>query len=552
VGEKKNLMQVQAKYAKLQQEAVTRFRSKFHAQTDFTKDKKFLREHGGRVVSADELFQSEEKKQLAKEIMSVSGKLIRLQQEHTKVPSNVQLVAAAKEALKQIPKYSFEEDNQFVVSSRVLKTAIHFRIPPGLSPDDPINRALDIYIRHTYMFDAKVAASFVSYVGALQPTNAPALLKAVAPRLIELASEFLVHECSAILTTFARSRVFDAALATAVSENVLHYALDAQVTDIVRAAAAVVRISTKETCGEFFKNLTPILKDRFEELTTKDVIALTKAFGRLGQCDRRLSNSLAQKALRNLSELSAMDIAEMMHAFQRFNIKHEPFMRRCAMRQLLLVQEEEKHTIQSISLTLSAISHFHLKEHDVFTSLGEKLSDLLSRETISGYHCATILHSFARNRTTILPKLFQTLLERFEIEARRSNGSSSDQSQVDRLSGYSFASIFYSISVLELHKYHQNFDAIRGIVVALFDGGEARLEELHGNVIWFEMMSEAVKRMITPAAGAAGEGFGAAAVVLPGGLESALKPLIDRFGPRSSVRSLGSERPAGGATTKDR
>ena len=467
-------MKAQQRYQKLQQDAVTKFRSRFHAQSDFTKDRNYIRNNGKTFADP---FRGEEKHELFSQVVAQSKRLTTMLEEHTKMPSNTNLEASARTLLQNFPHYSYDDDTKFITSSRILRTAVHFKIPP--TEGSAVDRAIQIYARHTYMFDARVAASFLSYIGGLNPPNAQSILKTTAPRIIELAADFYVSECAAMLTTFAKFRVTDEEqLAKVLSENVVNYADCAQMNELSRAAFAIVRIGGAHT-KSVMEKLTPVFSSKVDEMNVKDLTTVCRAYGRNNYIDRRFSNKLAIHALRKFTELSALDVAEIMHAFHLMNRKNEPFLRRCAMKQLRTLDSQ---TAQSISYTLSTLAHFKLPEHDVFRILGEQLETVMDKEGISALHCATVLHAYARARYTTAKPLHRRLV----IELARHMAE--PQSDVTL---FTLCNGFWGMACLRVFQHPETHDAI----VALISGLCQRSTEIGKNPVWTEMVTDAVRKM---------------------------------------------------------
>ena len=144
--------------------------------------------------------------------------------------------------------------------------------------------------------------------------------------------------------------------------------------------------------------LQPKLLKMADTLGVDDIVSLCRCVSRTRRVGRRLMMAVGRRALLLLGDLSTSAIADVLGAFQAANLRHLPLLRRCATRQLMLLEDQ---SLESAAVTLAALAHFGVNDALVFSALGRRVH----RMEMDGTYFASLMHSCATVGIVVPPLL---------------------------------------------------------------------------------------------------------------------------------------------------
>ena len=368
-------MSARARFELIKAEAIQRLRQRFHRQSDYTKDRHHRRNEW--ITKRDEIQQYMSREERAKILLQNRWAELSECCRHV-LDGDPDAGTVARDMLFNFPKYTFEEDRKLALSIKLIRAARLLSVPPQKAK--PVAMAVSMVATHTYALEAQTVAAFASAFFTIRPMppNARDVFTALGPRITSLCPNFCVSECLLFLQAAKDSGFRNTTVLGSVGRNLAEFAETGTLSDVCEGCALLASLDPRSAAGTL-NSILHYLEAEVQSLRLENIIHLFRAYARIQSGPRKFCHSLAEQVLRQLQDCTPTDLADILTSMRLMNHRHDPFLRRIAQRQLVLVNLQTSRTVAATLLTLA---HFKVEEvEDVFATLGEKLEVSMSRSS---------------------------------------------------------------------------------------------------------------------------------------------------------------------------
>ena len=355
---------------RLQRDAAFRLRSKFHSQS--------VRHQ--RTPESSSSYSP-----LAKSAM-----ITELMDKHKEKPTE----AVAQQAIAQIRSFripTIEEDPMFRASRQILRAVHYF----GLSSEQTCADLIEMHCLHTYSLDGNAMGGLFNLLARMPIRGLAEIVPRLTPRVDMIAEDLTVRECASVLNALAKSNQVSRSASTvkAMCAMIKRFSTDEVnpriICDNIFTVAKCDQLQGRVLLGMFEKKLKDLLSAGGTE-DIKLLCDLVRAVTTAGGASRRLLNCICRTAADRALQLSPEDAANVMHCMHVTSHRCETILRRLASIQLT---QEESQTPETVALSLAALAHFYIFDHELYLGLVRAVAN-----NVDGEQAASILRSCGRVR----------------------------------------------------------------------------------------------------------------------------------------------------------